>query len=118
MQTIAESWVEEGFIRGMNLGREEGVNIGRAEGVNLGRAEGVNLGREEGVNRGRAEGAQALREVIVEDLELQFSNLPQSLKERLQNVGELGALKALRRKLRDAASVEDCERIVASETPQ
>ena len=102
MQTIAESWVEEGFIRGMNLGREEGVNIGRAEGE----------------NRGRAEGVQELAEVIVENLELRFSNLPQRLKERIQNVGELGALKALRRKLREAASVEDCERIVANESTQ
>ena len=99
MQTIAESLEEKGFIKGMNLGREEGVNIGRAEGE----------------NRGRAEGVQELAEVIVENLELRFSNLPQRLKERIQNVGELGALKALRRKLRDAASVQDCERIVARE---
>ena len=99
MQTIAESLKEKGFIKGMNLGREEGVNIGRAEGE----------------NRGRAEGVQELAEVIVENLELRFSNLPQRLKERIQNVGELGALKALRRKLRDAASVQDCERIVARE---
>ena len=86
MQTIAESWVEEGF----NKGIIEGMNLGRAEGV------------------------QELADTIVEVLELRFSSVPLSLKERIQKIGELDALKALRRKLRDASSVDECERIVSN----
>ena len=98
MQTIAESWIEEGYVKGM--------------------IEGINEGLSKGENRGRAEGLQALIDVIVEDLELSFGNISQTLVASLHAVGSFDELKALRRKLRDATSVEDCERIVASQTRQ
>ena len=69
------------------------------------------------MNLGRAEGAQELTSLIVEVLELRFDAVPQRLRERIHGIGELGNLKILRHKLRDAASIEDCERIVSSETP-
>ena len=90
MRTIADGWIEEGFHKGMD--------------------KGLDLGRQEGVR-------QALAEVLVEDLELRFGGVPEPLAERIHSIRELDALKGLRRKLREAASIEEYERVVASETP-
>ena len=105
VRTIADSLIEEGFDKGMD------------KGLNLGRAEGMNLGRVEGINLGRAESAQNFADMIVEVLELRFEAVPQRLRERIHGIGEPGNLNRLRHKLRDADSIEDCERIVSSETP-
>ena len=98
MRTIADGWIEEGFHKGMD------------KGLDLGRQEGLDLGRQEGVR-------QALAEVLVEDLELRFGGVSGPLAERIHSIRELDALKGLRRKLREAASLEEYERVVASETP-
>jgi len=130
MRTIADGWIEEGFHKGMDkgldLGRQEGLDLGIAKGLGLGRQEGLDLGRQEGLDLGIAKGLglgrqegvrQALAEVLVEDLELRFGGVPEPLAERIHLIRELDALKGLRRKLREAASIEECERVVASETP-
>lgn len=87
MQTIAESWIEEGFFKGMN----EGMGLGCSEGVHV------------------------LYETIVEILELRFSTVPQRLKKRLKTIDDLSSLKNLRKKFRIAASIQACERIASEE---
>jgi len=85
MQTIAESWKEEGIV----IGRSKGIDIGRAKGFS---------------------------EIIVDDLEIRFSSLPQPLVARIREIKDIVALKALRRKLLNVDSIEECERIVAQES--
>jgi len=85
MQTIAESWKEEGIV----IGRSEGIDIGRAKGFS---------------------------EIIVDDLEIRFSSLPQPLVALIREIKDIVALKALRRKLLNVDSIEECERIVAQES--
>jgi len=60
---------------------------------------------------------QELANAIAEILELRFGAVPQSLAASIHAVDSFDELTALRRKLRDAASVEECQRIVASVTP-
>jgi len=95
MRAIANSVMDEVFHKGMSLGRSEGLDLGRHEGVQ-----------------------RALAEVIVEDLELRFGVIPRSLAERVQGLCDLEALKELRRKLRDAASLDECMRMACSDTAQ
>ena len=92
MQTIAESWKEEGIV----IGLSKGIDIGRSEGIDIGRAKGFS-------------------EIIVDDLEIRFSSLPQPLVARIRDIKDIVALKALRRKLLNVDSIEECERIVAQE---
>jgi len=78
---------------------------------------GLKLGRDEGLKLGRDEIVQEFKSLIIEILELRFGAIPQRLRGRIHGIGEPGNLNRLRHKLREAASIEDCERIVSSETP-
>jgi len=72
---------------------------------------------ESGFLKGMSKGMQELANAIAEILELRFGAVPQSLAASIHAVDSFDELTALRRKLRDAASVEECQRIVASVTP-
>jgi len=89
MQSIADKLIAQGRKQGWDLGRQEGIDLGRQEGK-----------------------FEAVVELTIDDLELRFASVSEQLKERIRETGALEGIKALRRKLLDARTLEECERIV------
>ena len=93
--TWAEQIEAEGLKKGLETGRKEGRKEGREEG------------REEGRSEGRAEGIEALRNVVLLQLEQRFGAVPKTTKRKLKEIAALEPLTHLAKRVVVAASLDE-----------
>ena len=70
-------------------------------------AEGHKKGLEEGRNEGRAEGIEALRDVVLLQLEQRFGRVPKTTKQRLKEISALEPLTHLAKRVVVASSLDE-----------
>lgn len=66
METLAQTWIEEGKL----IGKQEGIDIGKKEGIDIGKQEGIDIGKKEGVEQGKL---VAQRQTLLRLLEWRFT---------------------------------------------
>ena len=86
IEKIRSEAYEEGFLQGLNEGRDKGEAEGRASGLEAGKKEGLELGKEEGrgigFKAGEEEGLASGKQEIA-DAAVQLANLSKQLEQSL-----------------------------------
>ena len=86
IEKIRSEAYEEGFLQGLNEGRDKGEAEGKADGLAAGKKEGFELGKEEGkaigFTAGEEEGLASGKQEIA-DAAIQLANLSKQLEQSL-----------------------------------
>jgi hypothetical protein len=60
MQTLAQEWIEEGKLLGIDIGKQVGIDIGKQqgkqEGIDIGKQVGIDIGKQVGIDIGKQVG--------------------------------------------------------------
>ena len=107
METLADSWIQKGFLKGRQDGIQYGFQQGREQGIQDGLQQGREQGIQDGLQQGREQGIQdGVAAIALRQLQRRLGVLKEPLQEQIKGLS-LQALEQLSEDLLDFARPAD-----------
>ncbi len=106
-------WEEVKMLDILEIAREKGIQEGKSIGIREGKSLGIQEGKSIGIQEGKTLGIlENTRQMVADALIEKFGIIPLDASERIRNIGDLNALKALFRQVFRCETIEAFEEIL------
>lgn len=110
MATIAQMWVEQGFVQGFARGFAQSVAPDIAQEIAPSIEQSIRQGIEQGVEQGIKQGMKmSARAALLDILTVRFAAVPQDVAQTITKTSDHARLRRLRKEALTATSLEEFE---------
>ncbi len=113
MATIAQGWIEQGFVQGFARGFAQSVAPDIAQEIAPSIEQSIRQGIEQGVEQGIKQGMEmSAREALLDILTIRFAAVPQGVAQAISQISDPARLRWLRKEAMTVTLLAEFEQVL------